>query len=386
MNILKETITRGFKTRIYPTKEQIVLIEKTMGCVRLVWNYSLMEKQEIYAILKDYPELLKSYKYQTPAKWKIFFPFLKEVDSQALATTQQELRQSFKNYYNGTHELPKFKSKRNFRCSFTSHTTNNNIRIECDYLRVPKLGLLKLKKKRQEIPKNGIIKAATISKSATGKYSVSLRVEYIKEIKELSKDTTTSIGLDFSMSDFFIDQNGKKANYPMYLKQSLEKLKKEQKKLSKKTKESNSYQKQRLKIAKIHEKIAHQRNDFQHKLSKRLVVEYDVITVEKLSLQSMQESKLFSRKIADMGYHNFIRLLKYKAHDYGKLFHQVDKYFPSTKKCSNCGRLKKELPLSQRTYSCECGNSINRDINAAYNLCIEGVKALFKEDRTASIA
>ena len=188
------------------------------------------------------------------------------------------------------------------------------------------------------------------------------------------------------MNGFYIDQNGKRANYPMYLKLSLLKLAIEQRKLSKKVKGSNSYKKQLLKVATIHEKVKNQRLNFHHKLSKALVTNYDIITVEKLSLQEMQENKLFSRKISDMGYHQFLKFLAYKARDYGKAFHQVDKYFPSSKKCSSCGNIKKELPLSQRTYTCECGNTINRDVNAAYNLCIEGVKSYFKEDRIASIA
>lgn len=383
---MKETVVRGLKTRIYPTENQCILIDKTMGCVRLVWNYSLMEKIELYKMFKDYPELLQSHKYKTPAEWKIYFPFLKEVDSQALATTHQELRQAFKNFFKGTHDIPRFKSKRNMRSSFTSHTTNNNIRIVGDSIRLPKLGLVQMKKKRQELPEGAIIKAATVSKSATGKYSVSLRIEYTKVVLELSSNVTTSIGLDFSMSGFYIDQTGKKANYPMYLRQSLKKLATEQRKLSKKVRGSNSYKKQRIKVAKVHEKIKNQRLDFHHKLANRLVENYDLITVEKLCLQDMQKNKWFSRKISDMGYHNFLRILQYKAHDYGKIFHQVSTYFPSSKKCSNCGNIKKELPLSQRTYTCECGNTINRDVNAAYNLCIEGVKSFFKEDRTTSIA
>ena len=383
---MKETIVRGLKTRIYPTENQCILIDKTMGCVRLIWNYSLMEKNELYEMFKDYPELLQSHSYKTPAKWKINFPFLKEVDSQALATTYQELRQAFKNFFKGTHDIPRFKSKRNMRSSFTSHTTNNNIRVENNFVRLPKLGLVKMKKKRQSIPENAEIKAATVSKRATGKYYVSLRIQYTRDIEVLCTDTTKSIGLDFSMNGFYIDQKGKKANYPMYLKLSSLTLSKEQRKLSKKVRGSNSYQRQRLKVATIHEKVRNQRLDFHHKLSKELVMTYDLITVEKLSLQDMQENKLFSKKISDMGYHQFLRFLAYKAHDHGKVFHQVDKYFPSSKKCSNCGCIKKELPLSQRTYTCECGNTINRDVNAAYNLCIEGVKSFFQEDRTASIA
>ena len=137
---MKKIINRGYKVRIYPNEHQIELFEKTFGCVRLVWNYSLMEKEYIYDLFKEYPELLQSHSFKTPAHWKREFPFLKEVDSQALATTQQELLQSLKNFYNKSHRKPKYKSKKNDRASYTTHTTNNNIRIEGDYIKLSKYG------------------------------------------------------------------------------------------------------------------------------------------------------------------------------------------------------------------------------------------------------
>lgn len=379
-------VRKGYKVRIYPNEDQETLITKTIGCVRLIWNYSLMEKLEIYELYKDYPELLASHKYKTQADWKRDFPFLKEVDSQALATTQQELRQAFSNFYNKSHDIPVFKNKKRQRTSYTTHTTNNNIRIEGNLIKLPKIGWVKLKKKRRDLPEGSIIKAATVKKTPTGKYFVSLRLEYEEELKEVSSDITRTIGLDFSLNAFYVDSEGKKANYPMYLHKSLKKLATLQRRLSHQVKGSAHYFEQKQKIAKLYEKITNQRNDFLHKQSRYLVNSYDVISVETLDLEAMLQNKYFSKKVIDNSYNRFLTFLKYKCEDEGKLFHQVGKYYASSKICSNCGAKKKTLPLSQRIYSCECGNVIDRDLNAALNLAVEGVKALYTEDRIASIA
>jgi putative transposase len=386
---MKKILNRGYKVRIYPSEEQQILINKTFGCVRLVWNYSLMEKEYIYELLKEYPKLLNSHTFKTPAKWKIMFPFLKEVDSQALATTQQELIQTFKNFYNKSHNYPRYKSKKNNRVSYTTHTTNNNIRIEDHTIKLPKLGFVKLKKQRKKLPEGAIIKAATIKRNASGKYFVSLRLEFEQDVKQLDKDSIQSIGLDFSLNSFYIDSEGKKANYPYYLQSSLEKLTKYQRRLSKKVKGSGGYQNQKQNRSKLHEKLVNQRNDFLHKQSRYLVTNYDIITTETLDLKEMTSNKYFSKKVTDISYNKFLSYIKYKCEEEGKVFHQVSKYYPSSKTCSNCGTKKKTLPLSQRVYSCECGNVIDRDVNAAINLAIQGMKSYlinYVEDRTASIA
>lgn len=384
---MKKKVNRGYKIRIYPNDFQSELFEKTFGCVRLVWNYSLMERKETHTLYKDHPELYTSHKYKTQAEWKIYFPFLKEVDSQALATTQQQLISAYRNYFNTSHNHPTYKSKRKSKNSYTTHTTNNNIRIEDNRIKLPKVGWVKVRTKRRELPDEAIIKAATISKKPSGKYYVSLRLEFEQEIIEIDSTVTKSIGLDFSLNGFYVSSEGKKANYPMYLHQSLEKLAKYQRKLSKKTKGSNGHLTQKLKISKLHEKITNQRNDFLHKQSRYLVNNYDIISAETLDLETMLQNKHFSKKIIDISYHRFLSYLKYKCEDKGKLFHQVGKYYASSKICSNCGTKKKTLPLSQRVYSCECGNVIDRDMNAALNICIEGIKTFYTtEGRTTSIA
>jgi len=379
---------KGYKYRIYPNTTQEVLIQKTFGSVRKINNLLLNEKEVIYELFKDYPELYKSHKYLTPAYYKTIYPYLKEVDSQALTSAWLNLKNAFNNFFNNTQKYPKYKSKKNTRKTYTSHTTNNNIRLEGNGIKLPKLGVVKLRKHR-ELPENSIIKAATISKNASNKYYVSLRIEYEEEIFNINNNFKQVIGLDFSLNGFYIDTEGKKANYPMYYLNSLKKLAKAQRKLSRKVRGSNHYYKQKLRIAKVHEKISSQRNDFLHKLSRQLVNSYDIIAVETLDLTSMMKNKYFSKKISDISYNKFVNYLSYKCEDEGKILHKVDKYYASSKICSICGSKKKTLPLSQRTYSCECGNVINRDHNAAINIATQGMISYLNsliEDGTASIA
>ena len=249
---------KGYKYRIYPNESQEIVINKTFGSSRKIHNLLLNEKEAIYELFKDYPELLKSHTYLTPAYYKTIYPYLKEVDSQALTSAWLNLKNAFNNFYKGTHKYPRYKSKKNMRHSYTSHTTNNNIRLEGNGIKLPKLGIVKLRRHR-ELLNGAIIKAAIISKNATNKYYVSLRIEYEEEIINIDKDFKQIIGLDFSLNGFYVNTEGKKANYPMYYINSLKKLAKEQRKLSHKVKGSNRYYYQKLKVAKIHEKISNQR-------------------------------------------------------------------------------------------------------------------------------
>jgi putative transposase len=386
---MKKKLNRGYEVRIYPNDDQIEMFEKTFGCVRLIWNYSLMEKEYVYQMYKDYPELLHSHSFKTPAKWKTDFPFLKEVDSQALATTQQELLQSLNNFFRKSHKKPKYKSKKNNRVSYTTHTTNNNIRIEDECIKLPKVGYVKLKKQRKKLPDDYIIKAATIKRTPTGKYFVSLRLEYEQEVKQRTNRFVSTVGLDFSTTDFYIDSEGKKVNYPTFYQKSEEKIIMLDKKMKRQVYGSNGYLKTKHKRAKLFEKISNQRKDFHHKLSRKLVNEYDIIGVETLDLQEMTKNKYRSKKVNDTGYHQFLNFLSYKCEDEGVFLNKANKYYASSKTCSACGIKKKTLPLSQREYSCECGNVINRDFNAAINLAVQGMKSYLIstiEDRTTSIA
>ena len=370
---MKEIRRKGYKYRIYPNKEQTLLINKTFGSSRKVYNLLLNEKVSIYELYKDYPELLKSHKYLTPAFYKTVYPYLKEVDSQALTTAWVNLTNAFNNFFKSHNSYPVYKSKHNNKQSYTSHTTNNNIRLEGKTIKLPKLGYIKLRKHR-ELPLGAIIKAITVSRNASYKYYVSLRIEYEEEIVNIEKDFLNIIGLDFSLNNLYIDHLGRKAKYPKYLEKTLSKLAKEQRKHSRKKKGSNNRKKQRIKVAKVHEKISNQRNDFLHKLSRKLVNDYDIICVESLDLKEMLKNKYFSLKINDNSYNKLLNYLSYKTKDEGKNLIKVNKYYASSKICSVCGAKKNKLLLSNRTYKCECGNIIDRDINAAFNIAYEGLR------------
>jgi len=363
---------KGYKYRLYPNEFQAQLINKTFGCTRQIHNLLLNEKESVYDLYKEYPELLKSHTYLTPAYYKTIYPYLKEVDSQALTSAWLNMKNAFSNFFNKTHSYPNYKSKKSSKHSYTTHTTNENIRLEGNGIQLPKLGVVQFRKHR-ELPNNAIIKAATISKNASNRYYVSLRIEYEEEILNINNDFQKVIGLDFSLNGFYVSSEGKKANYPMYYMNSLEKLAKAQRRLSHKIKGSKNYYKQKLKVAKIHEKTSNQRNDFLHQESRRLINHYDIICVETLDLTEMMKNKYFSKKVSDISYNRFINYLSYKCEDIGKTLHKVDKYYASSKICSNCGTKKKTLPLSQRVYSCECGNVIDRDHNAAINIATEGM-------------
>jgi len=370
---VKEARRKGYKYRIYPNTEQTLLINQTFGSTRKIYNLLLNEKISIYELYKDYPELLRSHTYKTPAFYKTVYVYLKEVDSQALTSAWVNLTNAFSNFFNKSHKYPTYKSKHSTKQSYTTHTTNNNIRLVDKKIKLPKLGYIKIKKHRS-LPDNSIIKAATVSRNASGKYYVSLRIEYEQEIQDVQKDFTRIIGLDFSLNELYIDHLGRKANYPKYLENTLSKLTQEQRKLSRKVKGSKNRFKQKLIVAKIHEKISNQRNDFLHKLSRKLVNDFDIISVESLDLKEMMKTKHFSLKINDKSYNKFLNYISYKTKDEGKTLIKVNKYYASSKICSVCGNKKEKLSLSTRTYKCECGNIIDRDINAAYNIAYEGLR------------
>jgi putative transposase len=342
---------KGYKYRLYPNESQKILINKTFGCTRQIHNLLLNEKESIYELFKDYPELLQSHSYLTPAYYKTIYPYLKEVDSQALTSAWLNLKNAFSNFYKGTHNYPRYKSKKNMKHSYTTHTTNNNIRLESNGIQLPKLGVVQIRKHR-ELPDKAIIKAVTISKNASNKYYVSLRIEYEEEILNIEHDFQKVIGLDFSLNGFYVNTEGKKANYPMYYMNSLEKLAKAQRKLSRRVKASRNYYKQKLKVASIHEKISNQRNDFLHQESRRLVNDYDIISVETLDLTEMMKNKYFSKKISDISYNKFVSYLSYKCEEAGKILYKVDKYYASSK---------------------ICGNDLDRDHNAAINIATKGL-------------
>jgi putative transposase len=367
----------AYKFRLYPTKEQEILLNKTFGCARFIYNKILTERKEIYEQFKENKEELKKQKLPTPAKYKSEFEWLKEVDSLALANAQMNLQTAYNNFFrNKNVGFPKFKSKKNNRNSYTTNNQGGNIRIENKRIKLPKAGWINIVQHRL-IPSDQIIKSCTISKTPTGKYYISILVEFEQQIIQKEINIDNILGLDYSQHELYVDSLDKIANYPNYYYKMLDKLKKEQRKLSKCIKSSNNRNKQRLKMVRLHEKVANQRKDFLHKKSKELAGNCDAIIIEDLNMQAISQCLHLGKGVSDNGWGMFTTYLKYKLEDKGKQLVKINKWFPSSKKCNECGEINTELQLSDRKWVCKsCGSIISRDYNAAKNIRDEGVRLL----------
>jgi putative transposase len=363
---------RSYKFRLYPNDEQKILLNKTFGCVRFIYNKMLSDKIQYY---KETKQTL----YNTPAQYKSEFKWLKEVDSHALCNAQLNLQKAYKNFFqNKKVGFPKFKKKHGNIFSFTTNNDGQGkaIFIKDKYVKLPKVGFLKIVQHRS-LPVNGIIKSCTISKIASEKYYISLLVEYDKDTKKHDIDISKSIGLDMDMKNLYTDSQGVRAEYPHYYKLMLNKIIKEQKKLSLCKSGSNNRNKQRLKVAKLHEKVANQRRDFLHKLSSELVSSFDVVCIEDLDMKAMSQRLNLGKSVFDNSWGMFTTFLRYKLDNEGKMLIKIDKWYPSSKRCNECGFINSELQLSDRKWVCSnCGNLIDRDYNAAKNIKDEGIRQI----------
>lgn len=357
----------AYKFRAYPTKAQQILLAKTFGCVRFIYNQMLADKIEYY---KQTGKPLNP----TPAQYKERFPWLKEVDSMALCNAQMHLKHAYENFFkNGG--FPKFKSKKNPRRSYTTNRINNNIRLENNGLKLPKIGVLKIKQHRQ-IPAGYRLKSVTVTQVPSGKYYVSILFEYDATIPNITPKTY--VGLDFSMHDLCISSDGKSANYPRYYRLAEEKLKHEQRKLSHMKLGSKNYKKQRLKVNRLYERVRNQRRDFLHKHSRQITNAYDCVCIEDLNMKNMSQALHFGKSVHDDSWGMFTNFLEYKLKQGGKYLVKVDKFFPSSQLCSCCEYKNPNVKdLSMRSWTCpNCGTHHNRDINAAINIRNEGIRIL----------
>lgn len=372
---------KAIKYRVYPTTEQSVMFTKTFGCCRKVYNLMLSDKIDGYKLTGKFPTV-------TPAKYKKDYPYLKEVDSLALANKQMDLQAAFRNRFSKSHKknngFPKFKSSKHSRKSYTTNNQKGTVAIIDDkYIKLPKIGNVKAIIHR--IPDNNwIIKSATVSQESDGKYYVSILFEYNNFINTYVADKTNAIGLDYASNGVYVDNNGNIGSNHKYYCESYNKLAKAQHKLShmqgfkKYEIKSNNYIKQLRKINKIHRHIAHQRLDNLHKISTEIANQYDVVCVESLNMKSMSNKGFGNGKATlDNGYGMFLSMLEYKLSDRNKYFVKVDKWFPSSQICHCCGILHPEMKnLAIRKMICNCGIMINRDQNAAINILNEGLRLL----------
>ncbi len=369
---------KAMKYRIYPTKEQEEWFQKTFGCCRKIYNLMLSDK------IAYYQETGKNLK-TTPAQYKKEYPYLKEVDSLALANVQLHLQRAYQNFFrNKNMGFPTFKSAKRSRKSYTTNNQKGSISLEKNGIKLPKIGIVKAKIHR-EPEEEWKLKSATISQERDGSYYVSVLFAYEKEIVLVKKDTKNGIGLDYKSDGLYMDSDGRTAKMPKYYREQQKKLAKEQRKLARKIgskkgeSKSSHYKKQQQKVAKIHRHIANQRRDYLHKKSTEIANQYDVVCVEDLNMRAMSNRGFGNGKATlDNGYGCFLGMLEYKLADRGKYLVKVDKWYPSSQLCSACGKRKK-LGLEERMYECSCGLKIDRDYNAAINILREGQRMLQEE-------
>ncbi|EKQ3613711.1 transposase [Enterococcus faecalis] len=371
---------KAYKFRIYPTEEQELFFAKSFGCVRKVYNLMLNDRMKAYEETKK--NTSKKMKFPTPAKYKEEFPFLKEVDSLALANAQLNLDKAYKNFFRDKSVgFPRFKSKKNTVQSYTTNNQKGTVAlIENKFIKIPKLkSLVKIKLHRQ--PK-GIIKSATISCHSSGKYYISLLCK--EEIVELPK-TNSAIGIDLGITDFAILSNGQKIDNNKFTSKMAKKLKREQRKLSKRALlakkkginlfEAKNYQKQKRKVARLYEKVMNQRNDFLNKLSTEIIKNHAIICIEDLNTKGMLHNHKLAKSISDVSWSSFVTKLQYKADWYGREIIKINKWFPSSQICSECGHKDGKKPLDIREWTCPiCHAHHDRDINASINILTEGLR------------
>lgn len=359
----------AYKFELLPESQQQIYFAKCFGCVRFVYNKMLAEWIDLYERYGSSREELLSHKPKTYSQWKLEYPWLYEVDNQALANAQMQLRTAFTNFFRDKQVgFPKFRYKKSGKYSYTTNNNKTgNIRIEGNQIHLPIVGWIRINQHRQ-IPSDNWIKAATISLAPSGKYYISILTEYNWEppIVELSKDR--ALGLDYSSPHFYVDSQGEVADMPHFYREAEDRLAREQRKLAKMVLGSVNYQKQKRRVAKYHERVANCRRDWLHKRSKVLADNWDYICVEDINLRAMAGSLRLGKSTNDNGFGMFRTFLGYKLADRGKILVKIDRWFPSSKMCSECGGINSELTLADREWTCECGAHHDRDLNAAVNI------------------
>ena len=359
---------KGIKFRIYPNREQQNLINQTLGCCRLIYNKGLAMRNEAFknGSKIGYPQTSLML---TKLKKCEDFAFLKVVDSIALQQSLRDLDRGFVNFFQKRAAHPIFKSKHNYHQSYRTVNQGDNIRISGKYIKLPKLGYVKIRQSMEV----GKINNVTVEHTSTGKYFAVLNVEFEPQSRQ---NYNGCIGIDVGIKEFYSDSNGNVVSNPKYLEKSMRKLIREQRKLSRKQKGSNNRNKQRVKVALVYEKITNQRNDFLQKESTMLIRENQTICIENLKVKNMMRNHRLAKSIASVSWSKFFDMLEYKAMCYGNDIIRIPAMYPSSQTCSCCGYknpLVKNLAI--RNWECpECNTKHNRDTNAGINILNKGLQ------------
>jgi len=367
-----KVINKSYKIRLYPNKEQKILLDKHFGCTRFVYNHFLNVRNVEYKTNKVNMSYYDTANELSVLKTNDEFTFLNEVNSQSLQWALRFLDIAFRNFFRGQTKFPNFKKKLNNQ-SFKV-PVNSTFKLKNNKIIIPKFkeGI----NFRGKLVLDNLVKfnSVNVSKTPSGKYYATLQGEFNYNPLEQNDN---QIGVDLGIKEFLITDNGIKIDNPKYLKKSLKKLKYEQKQLSKKNKGSKNRNKQRILVSLIHEKITNKRMDFLHKLSQKIINENQVICLENLAVKNMIKNHKLAQSISDVSWSKFIEMLKYKSEWNNRQLVQIDRFYPSSKSCSECHYINDNLTLKDREWSCpSCRTNHDRDINAAKNILIQGINIL----------
>jgi len=355
------------KVRIYPHRQQRTALAKAFGCTRWAWNEALAQNQRTY---RETGKGIPTYqlKKRLP-QLKREHPWLKDAPSQALQQAILNLKAAFDNFFQGRAKLPQFKSKRGRQS--VQFPQGVKLGERCIYL--PKVGWVKARFHR---PLVGRLKTVTVSQTPRGHYHAALLLEDGTPQPEPSADGK-AVGIDLGLTEFAVTSDGVKLANPRHLARHEANLKRKQRKLARKTKGSNGWRKLKQQVAAINERIANARRDWIHKCSRRLADENQAIFAEHLNVKGMMANHKLARTISDVGWSSFRPMLAYKAEQEGKIYREIDRFFPSSKTCSTCARVVEHLPVNVRYWQCpDCGQNHDRDICAAINIRNEGIRQL----------